>query len=224
MDRCTNESVTAFGNASKRKETVGEQPEKKKVKRNKTISADVDVTKDSCGGIVEGSLDATKSRGANPSSASADGDIVATPKKKKKKTKEEQNKKKHKKRLAAFIAANDFDEKCLRAISKLTDQQAKEVMRRATRAEVDTSKGSFSLLVTAMCKQERQAGKLKALEWPEQAGPERIEYNRLLRERYANNPEALTDVEMERAKVLLARDERKTNAKKGKGVARSAPK
>eukprot|EP00427_Karlodinium_veneficum_P038300 CAMPEP_0169278084 /NCGR_PEP_ID=MMETSP1016-20121227/54108_1 /TAXON_ID=342587 /ORGANISM="Karlodinium micrum, Strain CCMP2283" /LENGTH=80 /DNA_ID=CAMNT_0009365765 /DNA_START=24 /DNA_END=263 /DNA_ORIENTATION=+ len=80
MDRCTNESVTAFGNASKRKETVGEQPEKKKVKRNKTISADVDVTKDSCGGIVEGSLDATKSRGANPSSASADGDIVATPK------------------------------------------------------------------------------------------------------------------------------------------------
>jgi hypothetical protein len=51
--------------------------------------------------------------------------------------------------------------------------------------------------------------------WPEQAGEDRLKYNAQLRERYAD-PEgraALTEQEVGRAEVLLARDKKK---KKGK--------
>ena len=45
------------------------------------------------------------------------------------------------------------------------------------------------------------------------ATPEQIEENRLLRERYKANPSSLTEEEAERAKTLIARDERKRKKK-----------
>jgi len=55
----------------------------------------------------------------------------------------------------------------------------------------------------------------KEMEWPEQAGPERIVYNKILRERYASDPTSLTQKEQERAELLIARDARKQAKKSG---------
>lgn len=129
--------------------------------------------------------------------------------------------------LEEFISANEFDDRCLRSLRKLTEEEAEWVMSQGgyqLQVEADPAKGTPSLLVTARCKLARKtlnpdgdasakalkSAGLPALEWPSQAGPDRIEYNRLLRERFASNPETLTDVEVERAKILSSRDERKS--------------
>jgi len=65
---------------------------------------------------------------------------------------------------------------------------------------------------------------LPALAWPEQAGPERIEYNRLLRERHARDPDSLTEEEKERADQLVARDERKKDKKANREMEKDARK
>merc|ERR1719282_779361 len=89
--------------------------------------------------------------------------------------------------------------------------------------KADPAKGTVSALVTARCKQakikyptrpktddtESKGSGPSPMVWAEQADAERIEYNQLLRRRYRNNPEALTEDEKERAKVLIERDERK---------------
>ena len=51
------------------------------------------------------------------------------------------------------------------------------------------------------------------MKWPEQAGPERIKYNQNLRERYKEDPSKLDQVELERALLLLKRDQRKKEKK-----------
>ena len=53
--------------------------------------------------------------------------------------------------------------------------------------------------------------------WPSQAGPERLAYNRLLRQRMQEEPDGLTDEEKARATVLLARDARKRARKSKSG-------
>lgn len=113
-------------------------------------------------------------------------------------------------KLESFIVKNGLDARCEKALRRLSDEHVKTVMKRANRTEVDFSKGTHSALISAMCKQVRQACQnVETPAWPEQAGPERVAYNQLLRERYKKHPEALSEVEIERAKVLIARDERK---------------
>ena len=51
------------------------------------------------------------------------------------------------------------------------------------------------------------------LKWPEQAGPERIKYNQNLRERYNQDQTSLDDKELERALILIKRDQRKKEKK-----------
>ena len=77
------------------------------------------------------------------------------------------------------------------------------------------SKGGFNILV-ANRKNNSSDGEGNAsrvlipkLKWPLQAGPERILYNQNLRERFKQDRTSLNDVELERALILIKRDERK---------------
>jgi hypothetical protein len=77
------------------------------------------------------------------------------------------------------------------------------------------SKRSFNILV-ANRKNKSSDGEgnasrvlLPKLKWPTQAGPGRILYNQNLRERFKLDRTKLNDVELERALILIKRDERK---------------
>ena len=56
------------------------------------------------------------------------------------------------------------------------------------------------------------------LEWPKQAGPERVAYNAQLRVRFLADPSALTAEERQRGSTLVARDARKKAKKSGEGA------
>lgn len=58
--------------------------------------------------------------------------------------------------------------------------------------------------------------------WKEQAGPEQILENQLLRARYLKNSDSLTDADKERAEILLARDERQKEKRQVRRDAKAA--
>ena len=62
------------------------------------------------------------------------------------------------------------------------------------------------------------------MKWPEQAGPERIKYNQNLREKYKEDPSKLDPVELERALILIKRDERKRKRSLNKKMERDRKK
>lgn len=205
----------------KRQEEPKPAESESKPKRKRDAATSDDMTK-KCEKVDAATSDDTKKTREKADAATSD-DV----KKKREKAAPEASK------LDQYIAANDFDAKCIRALRSITEDQVGRVMKRDARAKVDPARGSHSLLVTAIVKQiiqkddpeaAKKPAKLKhsqltPLKWPEQAGQDRIEYNRALRERYLQHPEALTEVETERAKVLVARDERK---KSKKGLAASS--
>lgn len=82
---------------------------------------------------------------------------------------------------------------------------------------------SHASSVQSPCVQERSGTKIvkrfkpkseMPIEWPEQAGAERIAYNNELRKRYNENKDALTSDELARAEILVARDLRKQRKKR----------
>ena len=78
------------------------------------------------------------------------------------------------------------------------------------------SKGGFNIMVSKRRTDNNgNASKvlIPKLKWPEQAGPERIKYNQNLRERYNQDRTGLDDKELERALILIKRDQRKKEKK-----------
>ena len=76
------------------------------------------------------------------------------------------------------------------------------------------SKGGFKTMVPIRNGSTKQDfSKKTSMKWPEQAGPERIKYNQNLREKYKEDPSKLDPVELERALILIKRDERKKEKK-----------
>ena len=78
------------------------------------------------------------------------------------------------------------------------------------------SKGGFNIMVSKRRTDNNgNASKvlIPKLKWPEQAGPERIKYNQNLRERYNQDRTSLDDTELERALILIKRDQRKKEKK-----------
>ena len=78
------------------------------------------------------------------------------------------------------------------------------------------SKGGFNIMVSKRRTDNNgNASKvlIPKLKWPEQAGPERIKYNQNLRERYNQDQTSLDDKELERALILIKRDQRKKEKK-----------
>ena len=65
---------------------------------------------------------------------------------------------------------------------------------------------------------------LPSLVWPEQAGPERVEYNKQLRERYAADKTSLSEEDLARAVVLVERDARKRAKKEARAAVVNAKK
>ena len=77
------------------------------------------------------------------------------------------------------------------------------------------SKGGFKIMVPKRNSSNKLgfSNRTSRMKWPEQAGPERIKYNQNLRERYKEDPSKLDQVELERALLLLKRDQRKKEKK-----------
>ena len=71
------------------------------------------------------------------------------------------------------------------------------------------SKGGYNIMVRKRNGSTDFSKRTSRMKWPEQAGPERIKYNQNLREKYKDDPSKMDPVELERALILIKRDERK---------------
>ena len=75
------------------------------------------------------------------------------------------------------------------------------------------SKGGYNVMIPKRNGSTDFSKRTSRMKWPEQAGPERIKYNQNLREKYKDDPSKMDPVELERALILIKRDERKKEKK-----------
>lgn len=96
--------------------------------------------------------------------------------------------------------------------------------------KASTKRSPVSSDASASKRQKLEEAVEKVIEWSTpQASASQIEYNKKLRERYINKNSSLTESELERARILVSRDERKrqkknrTNTSSGNKNAASLP-
>lgn len=101
--------------------------------------------------------------------------------------------------------------------SKTCQEPKPETAKTPSRTPTKRSNTSSSDIKSSQNKRQRTEDSpttAEAIEWTKpQASPSQIEYNQKLRQRYAARDPTLTDQEIERARILIARDERKREKK-----------